>query len=382
MPRPTEDFLRKRSAEILVGKTSEVRIFDQEAEDAVPKFGKMEIITGKYLGKGGFCTVYELEKVLYKAEDKKKSAADRSSLITVQDKDYIANNFIRDGQGRYAIKLLTPDLYKKGDAQHFVSGVIDLSTEVKYLSVLRHPHIIKMRAMSTSDYCDADFFILMDKLYGTLDERVDVWKKTHKGFMMKKEVKEDFFAERVMVAHDLASALAFLHDNNIVYRDIKPENIGFDVRDDVKIFDFGLSVELKTSRDPNDTFKLSGNTGSPRYMAPEVALSQPYNEKCDVFSFGLLISLILDLKRPFEGFTHPKMVQKVWNGNARPKVNPKWPKNLQKMVPICWGRDIAKRPGFVEIKDNLYEAAQHLSGDGFLMDDTNRTEKSIMARKK
>lgn len=58
--------------------------------------------------------------------------------------------------------------------------------------------------------------------------------------------------------------------NRIIYRDLKPENIGFDVRGDVKIFDFGLAREVNEKDQLDDgTYKLTGDTGSLRYMAPE-----------------------------------------------------------------------------------------------------------------
>lgn len=59
---------------------------------------------------------------------------------------------------------------------------------------------------------------------------------------------------------------------SIIYRDLKPDNIGFDVRGDVKIFDFGLAKELPTSEKLADgTYNLTADTGSMRYMAPEGA---------------------------------------------------------------------------------------------------------------
>lgn len=62
----------------------------------------------------------------------------------------------------------------------------------------------------------------------------------------------------------------------------------------MKVFDFGLATEMKEDTRVKGTnlFKLTGETGSPRYMAPEVALSQPYNETSDVYAFSLLLSYV------------------------------------------------------------------------------------------
>jgi serine/threonine protein kinase len=56
---------------------------------------------------------------------------------------------------------------------------------------------------------------------------------------------------------------------SVVYRDLKPDNVGFDVRGDVKIFDFGLSRQLPSEKLKDGTYNMTGDTGSPRYMAPE-----------------------------------------------------------------------------------------------------------------
>jgi serine/threonine protein kinase len=57
---------------------------------------------------------------------------------------------------------------------------------------------------------------------------------------------------------------------SIIYRDLKPDNIGFDVRGDVKIFDLGLAKEIDPKKKlPDGTYNLTADTGSLRYMAPE-----------------------------------------------------------------------------------------------------------------
>lgn len=60
--------------------------------------------------------------------------------------------------------------------------------------------------------------------------------------------RREFLASRLNVAFDIAGALKYLHDHNIIFRDLKPENIGFDMRCDVKIFDFGLAKEVDQSK--------------------------------------------------------------------------------------------------------------------------------------
>jgi serine/threonine protein kinase len=76
----------------------------------------------------------------------------------------------------------------------------------------------------------------------------------------------------------------------LVYRDIKLENFGFDIRGDIKVFDFGLCKSLSDNLIARDDkgraihgYNLTPRTGSLPYMAPEVAVGMPYDTKCDVF---------------------------------------------------------------------------------------------------
>ena len=126
------------------------------------------------------------------------------------------------------------------------------------------------------------------------------------------------------------------------------------VQDNVKLFDFGLSTEIDPSTaDKDGTFKLTAFTGSPIYMAPEVAKGLPYNFKADVHSFGILLWQIMSNKMPFEKLTLNALEQFVVNGNHRPKPEASWSKSLNSLMQSCWDQDIAKRPDFAEVTSIL-----------------------------
>ena len=122
----------------------------------------------------------------------------------------------------------------------------------------------------------------------------------------------------------------------------------------MKVFDFGLSTEVNPSRANKDgTYKLTGFTGSPIYMAPEVAKLLPYNFKADVYSFGILLWQIMTTKLPFEKLTMKVMEEAVLNGNHRPKIDPKWSDNLSGLMEKCWAGNLYERPSFKEVGRKL-----------------------------
>ena len=167
---------------------------------------------------------------------------------------------------------------------------------------------------------------------------------------------------------------------------MKPDNIGFDVRGDVKIFDFGLSRQLPNCADgaaasPGATYKMTGDTGSPRYMAPEVALDKPYNDRCDVYSFGILLHQICSLEVPFEGYTMNMFQRKVVHGGVRPKMDSKWPERIKKLIENSWSVTLSDRPGMEVIVDILSaEVAEHSDNGTFeMLDASGRTQHSLHA---
>jgi calcium-dependent protein kinase len=103
------------------------------------------------------------------------------------------------------------------------------------------------------------------------------------------------------------SAIAYCHANNIVHRDIKPENVlleGQGQKALVKIIDFGTSVKFAPGK------KIKGTFGTPYYIAPEV-IRGIYNEKCDLWSCGVILFILLTGKPPFDGKNEEEITQNV-----------------------------------------------------------------------
>jgi serine/threonine protein kinase len=130
---------------------------------------------------------------------------------------------------------------------------------------------------------------------------------------------------------------------------------GFDAEGTVKLFDFGLAREmLPSDRHESGLFRLTAETGSPRYMDPNIALGKPYNERADVYSLCILLWEILSLETPFSCYSSiTSFHEKVHKQGRRPKCNIKWPYHVTRLLERGWAVDIEQRPTMKEVVNTL-----------------------------
>lgn len=147
--------------------------------------------------------------------------------------------------------------------------------------------------------------------------------------------------------------------------DLKPDNIGFSADGRLKLFDFGLVTCVPSRSHESQAYQLTGYTGSLRYMAPEVALSECYNEKVDVYSFAIVVWQMAANKVPFEGFGKVAFMQEVVVDHLRPPMSRSWPPEFSQLLDSCWRRTPEERPSFesilLAIDQLLQQTAAHKS---------------------
>ena len=122
----------------------------------------------------------------------------------------------------------------------------------------------------------------------------------------------------------------------------------------LKISDFGLAkIRPDPSKDEGEEFRLTGETGSYRFMAPEVFRHENYDETVDVYSYGMILFYLLMGKPPWPTYNGLVAVRKAALEGDRPVVPREWDIRLSSLLQECWDENRRSRPRFTRILESL-----------------------------
>ncbi|KAL8515115.1 hypothetical protein ACS0TY_013997 [Phlomoides rotata] len=150
---------------------------------------------------------------------------------------------------------------------------------------------------------------------------------------------------------DVCKGMEYLHQMNVIHRDLKTANLLMDTCNVVKVADFGVARFQKNGG------VMTAETGTYRWMAPEVINHQPYDQKADVFSFAIVLWELTTAKIPYDNMTPLQAALGVRQG-----LRPELPKNahpkILDLMQRCWEALPCNRPSFTEIRTELEEFLQ------------------------
>ena len=288
---------------------------------------------GKRINKGGFGTIYSIEE-------------------------------IETGK-QYAAKVIDC-----GDDEEQCKKMID--REIGIMMYANHPTIIKLIGFSLQDFLEENnITIIMDLANnGSL---ADILQKIEHG-----DCPNDYTnTTRQIILVGVARGMKYLHDRNIIHRDVKAGNILIGDNYYPLITDFGMSKVF----DVGHSKSQSQCGGTLSYMAPEVIKDCPYDRKADVYSFGILMYEIVTDSIAYPDLENGKIKEyefknKVANENLRPEFKFPIKKSIKNLIEQCWSNDPNVRPTFDEIYYKLSNCKnsdndERISEENYLLDNIN-----------
>ncbi|XP_023161432.1 mitogen-activated protein kinase kinase kinase 7 [Drosophila hydei] len=221
----------------------------------------------------------------------------------------------------------------------------DIEKEVKQLSRVKHPNIIALYGICLAQ--QATYLIMEYAEGGSLHN-----------FLHGKVKPAYSLAHAMSWARQCAEGVAYLHrmtPKPLIHRDLKPLNLLLTNKGrNLKICDFGTVADKSTM--------MTNNRGSAAWMAPEVFEGSKYTEKCDIFSWAIVLWEMLSRQQPFKDIDNAYTIQwKIYKGE-RPPLLDNCPKNIEQLMTACWKTTPEDRPSMNYIVGVMNEIIKDYDG--------------------
>jgi len=237
-----------------------------------------------------------------------------------------------------AIKLL-----ERPEADPERAGLMEQQfvQEVMMLATLRHQNIVKFIGACRKPVV---WCIVTEYAKGG-SVRQFLTKRQNRSVPLKLAVKQ---------ALDVARGMAYVHGLGFIHRDLKSDNLLIAGDKSIKIADFGVArIEVKTEG-------MTPETGTYRWMAPEMIQHRPYDQKVDVYSFGIVLWELITGMLPFANMTAVQAAFAVVNKGVRPAIPQDCLPTLGEIMTRCWDPNPDVRPPFTEVVRMLEHAEMEI----------------------
>ncbi|KAM3870860.1 mitogen-activated protein kinase kinase kinase 7-like [Diretmus argenteus] len=217
--------------------------------------------------------------------------------------------------------------------------------ELRQLSRVNHPNIVKLYGSCSNPVCLVMEYAEGGSLYNVLHGA---------------EPLPQYTASHAMSwCLQCAEGVAYLHamkPKALIHRDLKPPNLLLVAGGTVlKICDFGTACDIQTH--------MTNTKGSAAWMAPEVFEGNNYSEKCDVFSWGIILWEVITRKKPFDeiGGSAFCIMWAVHRGTRPPQIKD-LPETIEVLMSRCWDKEPSQRPSMEEVKTTMTHLMKYFPG--------------------
>ena len=180
-----------------------------------------------------------------------------------------------------AVKCLPPEVSRNADEME------DIRANYRIVSDLHHSNIAGARTLEL-DESTGDCYLVMDLARGMSLKR---WMRRN---------PQATTETKLAILRQVAAALDYAHARKVLHRDVKPENVMVDDEGGVKVLDFGLAAQIRSSQSRTSA-AVTSRGGTPGYKSPEQWRGKPQREPADVYSFGVMAYWMFAGALPFDG---------------------------------------------------------------------------------